>query len=87
MEIGYKPSFVRQMHALPQELQAEALARIEEFKKTANHKRLRVHPLKGTLKGLYSFSVNYRYRIVFVWEGKRPPLAALIAIGDHDVYR
>jgi len=87
MQIGYKPSFVRQLNALEPSLRGEALERMEEFKEPKNHTRLRVHPLKGKLKGFYSFSVNYRYRIVFEWIGARKSFAVLTAIGDHDLYR
>ena len=87
MELGYKASFVRQLKTLPCALQAEALVRIKEFKNPKNHARLHVHPLKGKLRGFFSFSVNYRYRIVFQWIGKGKNLAALTGIGDHDIYQ
>ena len=87
MEIRYKPSFIKQVHTLESALQVEAIEKITEFKNPSSHRSLRVHPLKGELKGFYSFSVNYRYRIVFAWVGKGKKLAVLHAVGDHDVYR
>lgn len=85
VEVLYKPSFLRQLKKLPQELQDEAIDKIGLFCDLKNHETLRVHKLKGPLAGFLSFSVNYRYRIVFVWE-ERNKSAALLAIGDHTVY-
>jgi len=59
MTIGYKPSFVREFKKLPPDLQADALDKIEMFKDSGNHKRLKVHKLKGKLGNYHSFSVTY----------------------------
>ncbi len=85
MVISYKPSFVRELKKLPPDLQEEVLERIELFKNTENHKKLKVHKLKGRLGNYYSFSVTYSHRIVFGFESKTEII--LIAIGDHDVYK
>ncbi|MEK7511215.1 MAG: type II toxin-antitoxin system RelE/ParE family toxin [Patescibacteria group bacterium] len=85
MEIAYKPTFLRQFKKLPLALQEEAFARIEQFRDPAAHSSLRVHKLKGELAGRYSFSVNYRYRIMFIWEVPNQS-AVLLAIGDHSLY-
>ena len=86
MEIFYKPSFVRAFQRLEKDLQDEVIEKVTRFKDVNSHKSLKVHALHGELKGFYSFSVNYRYRIVFVFaRGKRE--AHLIAIGDHKVYQ
>ena len=87
MEIGYRPSFIRQLNTLEPDLREEVIETIEEFRNPLNHRHLRVHALSGKLKGFYSFSVNYRYRIVFTWVGKGKQLAAFAAVGDHDLYR
>jgi len=87
MELLYKPGFVRALNSLEQDLQEEALQKIEAFKNPKNHKALRVHKLKGKLPAYHSFSVNYKYRIVFEWIGKGKKAAGLIAIGDHDIYK
>jgi len=86
MEIGYRPRFIRQLNELEPALREEVIKKIEEFKNPANHRRLRVHALKGRLEGFYSFSVNYKHRVVFTWVGKGKQLAGLEAVGDHDVY-
>ncbi len=85
MEVAFKPSFLRQFKKLPIALQEEAHEKIALFKNPRNHSLLKVHKLKGGLAGKFSFSVNYRYRIVFVWEVAGQS-AIFFAIGDHAVY-
>jgi plasmid maintenance system killer protein len=85
IEIKFKPNFVRQFNKLEEELKSEILEKISLFKKIKNHKTLKVHKLKGKLKNRYSFSVNYKYRIVFIYENKNE--AIFLAIGDHQVYK
>jgi len=86
MEIFYTPRFKREFKKLPEALQDEANEKISLFTNPSNHKQLSVHLLKGPLKGSYSFSVNYRYRIVFRYLGRKKQAAALLSIGDHGVY-
>lgn len=84
IRIVFIPAFLRQFEKLDSELRDDALEKIEAFKDRANHARLRVHKLRGPLAGQASFSVNYKYRIVFQYVSRDE--AVLLAIGDHDVY-
>lgn len=68
MEVSYKPSFLRTFKKLPRDLQDDVYTAIELFKEKRNHERLRVHKLKGELKGLCSLSVNHTHRIIFEME-------------------
>lgn len=82
--IGYKPAFLRALKKLPLDLREEAKLRIRECTADPFATNLRTHKLSGPLKHLWSFSVNYRYRIVFeIGEGEN---ATLLMIGDHRVY-
>lgn len=85
IEIVYKPEFVRLYSGLMVELQNEVKEKIELFRDAKNYKMLRVHKLHGKMKGSYSFSVNYKFRIVFQPEGKNK--VAMLTIGDHDIYK
>jgi len=85
MEVSYSPSFIRLLKSLPHALQEEALEKIESFSNPTNHKSLKIHKLQGRLKDRWSFSVNYKTRIVFLFL-TRPRRAHLLAIGDHEVY-
>ena len=86
MEVFFTPRFKRAFKKLPEALQDEVNEKIQLFKNRRNHTRLRIHRLKGTLKGKYSFSVNYRYRIVFLYLHKDRKSIALLTVGDHNVY-
>lgn len=74
------------LKSFPSVLIDEALEKIELFRDPKNHENLKVHKLKGRLKDGYSFSVNYKIRIVFTYSNSKPKGAELHAIGDHDVY-
>ena len=84
MDIIYLPSFVRQYKSLEKSLQDEVIEKIELFKDKKNHTQLKVHKLHGPLRGKWSFSVNYKIRIVCVFESKNT--VALLSIGDHKIY-
>ncbi|OGG78293.1 hypothetical protein A3A36_03015 [Candidatus Kaiserbacteria bacterium RIFCSPLOWO2_01_FULL_52_12b] len=84
LNVYYKASFIRKMNALDSALNEEAAEKIALFKDTKNHRILKVHKLHGPLAGLFSFSVNYKTRIVFQYVSKNE--IALLSIGDHDVY-
>jgi len=84
IEIEYAPAFLNQLKKLPRELQQEAIEKVAAFKSRSNHRQLKVHKLKGKLAGKWSFSVNYRDRIVFKWLSENE--AGLLAIGDHSIY-
>ena len=85
MKISYNATFVRQYNKLDESLQEEVLEKIELFKNKENHTSLKVHKLHGRLKENFSFSVNYKFRIVFIFEESDSVI--LLAIGDHDIYK
>jgi mRNA-degrading endonuclease YafQ of YafQ-DinJ toxin-antitoxin module len=85
IEIAYRPEFVRQYSKLDKDLQLEVREKIELFKDRNNHKILKVHKLHGRLAHRLSFSVNYKYRIVFEYLTDNE--VALKTIGDHDIYK
>lgn len=85
IKVVYTPIFVRQYKKLPKALQEEIKEKISLFAEDPFHSFLKTHKLKGRLKGFISFSVNYDYRIVFEWDDKET--AALLKVGNHDVYK
>lgn len=85
MKVHFKPTFIKKFKRLEIALQEEVLEKIELFKDEKNHKQLKAHKLSGVLSGRYSFSVNYKTRIVFSYLSKTE--AVLLAVGDHDVYK
>ncbi|MBI3626916.1 type II toxin-antitoxin system mRNA interferase toxin, RelE/StbE family [Candidatus Uhrbacteria bacterium] len=85
MKIAFAPSFIRAYKKLPDDLKEEVRQKIDLFKKDPNHPFLKSHKLKGRLKGRHSFSVNYKDRIVFIYNGSDEVI--LLAIDDHDIYK
>jgi toxin HigB-1 len=76
--------FKRMFKKLERNLQQEAYEKIILLEDPEHHKQLRVHKLSGRLKGFYSFSVNYKIRVVF--DIPNNDELVLFAIGDHDIY-
>lgn len=80
-----RPEFIRVYGRLELTLQEEVRERVFEFRERVNHGRLKVHKLHGRMEGRLSFSVNYKYRIVFKYIDKNT--AEFLTIGDHDIYK
>ena len=83
--VSYKPKFLRLNGKLDPALQEEVADAIRRLQSNPKDPKLKVHKLKGRLKGELSFSVNYAYRIIFYWEHSKK--VVLLAVGDHDVYK
>lgn len=84
VESTYTPSLIRDFEKLDKDLQLEVEECVSIFRENPRNPSLRTHKLKDPLKKYCSFSVNYRYRIVFEWDSHKS--AALLAVGDHSVY-
>ncbi len=84
LEVYNTKQFSRQLKKLDGALRDEVIEKVELFADEKNHKLLKVHKLKGSLKNRYSFSIDYKHRIVFKYINKKE--AVLLAIGDHSVY-
>lgn len=84
MKVAYLPSFVRQYKKLSPSLRQEVLQKIKVFEADHTDSQLKTHKLHGNLKDFWSFSINYRYRIIFeITEDE----ANFLEIGDHDLYK
>ena len=84
MKVSFKPSFVKQMNKLEKSLVDEVLYKIDVLKNSSDNSSLKIHKLHGQMKDSWSFSVNYKIRIVFKYESKKE--IVLLAIGDHSIY-
>ncbi len=85
IKVFYTRAFLRQLKKLEDGLAVEVVEKIELFKNEKNHIMLKVHKLHGNLKDKYSFSVNYKVRIIFEYDSKSQ--IYIIAIDDHDIYK
>ena len=84
MEVVYTRAFFKRLTKYEEDFQEVIFEKIEEFRHRANHKRIKVHKLHGKFSNCFSFSVNYKTRIVFEYISKNE--VALLSIGDHEIY-
>lgn len=83
MDVAYSVRFLKSLKKMPEALIDEVSEKIEEFKDSKNHGKLKVHKLHGPLKSCFSFSVNYNIRIIFEY-GNSKSQVILLGIGKHD---
>ena len=85
MKIIYSPQFKREYVQLPDFVKRKAESREKIFRHNPFDGRLKTHKLSGRLAEFWSFSVDYRYRIIFEFaKGKK---AIFHAVGDHSLYK
>ena len=86
MNIIYSPRFAREYKKLPDSIKDAAEENEIIFRKNPFDPKLKTHKLKGKLSGFLSFSIGYRYRIIFEFsqDGKT---VYFHLVGDHDIYQ
>ena len=82
LEVHFTPHFAKSVKKMPNNLLEDIFDKIELLKNRENHKNLKVHKLSGSMKDLYSFSVNFKLRIIFKYITQCE--AVCMYIGDHD---
>ena len=85
IRIEYSSYFVRKFKKLDPALQDDVIEKIEKFKDSKNHRKLKVHKLGGKLKGQWAFSINFSDRIAFHFSLDKKT-AYLLDVGDHSIY-
>jgi len=85
MEIFYHSKFIKIFKKLNKELQLLILERENIFKINIYDLRLKTHKLHGHFIGYLSFSINYKYRVIFNFEENGKDVKFYI-IGTHDIY-
>ena len=85
IQVVYTPGFIRQYNKLSKPLREEVREKISLFQQDPQHPFLKTHKLKGKMRHQWSFSVNYKYRIVFEYDSKT--VVALLFVGNHDIYQ
>lgn len=81
--IEYSPSFKRALKKLPKNIQTILFEKFDLFQVDMFDHHLDTHKLHGNMKDLWSFSINYKYRIIFTIIGKT---IKLLDVGDHGIY-
>lgn len=85
-QLVYTASFLRELKSLEKSLQEEVVEKLELFRDSKNHARLRLHKLHGEMKAYHAFSVNYSVRVI-VRIVKKKAIVFVVDVGGHDVYR
>ena len=86
MEIELSSHFLKRAKKLSENDQQKLSERTDWFRNNSQDPRLKIHPLTGKLKGLYSFSISYGKRVIYMIVKK--DTALFIDVGSHDeVYR
>lgn len=87
MEIVYTTRFARAYRKLPLSVKREAEKKEQIFRQNPFDHRLKTHQLKGRLAMFWSFSVTYKYRIIFELHRASRERVSFHDVGDHDVYQ
>lgn len=79
------PRFEKNFKNLPRNLKEKATKKILQFEKDPDYPSLKTHKLKGDLEGLWAFSINRDYRVMFRFIKKSEVI--YYDIGTHDIYK
>lgn len=85
MEIIYGQKFAKEYRKLPKNVKEVAKSKEKMFRKNPFDPQLKTHRLKGKLKDFYSFSIDYKYRIIFEFS-KNKKIVYFYLVGKHDIY-
>lgn len=83
-KIHYNAIFEKQFLNLPRDIQIKACKTEQIFKENPFYPSLRLHKLKGKLKGLWSISLDRKNRIIF--KVLEDGVILFISIGSHAIY-
>lgn len=85
IEILYSPTFAKNYKKIPILIRKKAEKKEKIFRIDPFTPSLKTHKLTGKLSEYWSFSVDYKYRIVFRFISTQKVL--LVDVGTHSVYR
>ncbi len=81
MRLWTSSRFLRRAKKLREPQATMLRAALRRFAADPGDPLLRVHKLKGELRGYWSFTVDDNLRVLFRWEGDD---ALLVNLGSHD---
>lgn len=85
MKIYYSGKFLREYKKLSQATKKTAEKREEIFRNDPHDQRLKTHQLTGSLSGYWSFSIDFKTRIIFEFKSKY--VIWFHSVGSHDIYK
>jgi proteic killer suppression protein len=83
IKIYFHPQFKKSYKKLPLTIKKKAEIKEKIFRKNPFHPSLKTHKLKGKLKDIWSFSVDNKYRIIFIFDNND---VIFLDIGGHEIY-
>jgi addiction module RelE/StbE family toxin len=83
--VHYTPRFLKSLSKLPHRIKQPVEQKDKIFRHNPFDVQLHTHKLKGELTGIWSYSVNYNYRILFRFIDKESVM--YYDIGTHEIYR
>lgn len=86
MDIVYSTKFSREYKKLSKNIKDTAEQQEKIFRANPFDQRLKTHKLNGKFSEFLSFSVGYKYRIIFEFS-KDKKTAYFHSVGDHDIYQ
>ena len=85
VNVIFSARFLRSAKRLPAEIQKKLEKRSALFKNNPFDPQLGTHKLHGELQGFWAYSVDYHYRVVFVFNNKK--ITTYYDIGTHAIYQ
>ena len=85
MKIYYSSKFAKEYKRLPLKVKSVAEKKEKIFRRNPHDTILKTHKLTGKLKGYYSFSIDYQYRIIFEFAEKKT--VWFHSVGTHEIYK
>ena len=85
MQIIYSSKFTREYKKLPWHVKKIAEQKEEVFRENVFHPSLKTHKLTGNLQGFWSFSIDYKYRIIFEFADEK--IIYFHSVGTHAIYQ
>jgi mRNA-degrading endonuclease YafQ of YafQ-DinJ toxin-antitoxin module len=85
MKIIYSSKFAREYKKLPNNIKNIAEEQEIVFRQDPYDPQLKTHKLKGKLSGFLSFSIAYKYRIIFEFAQDKNTVY-FHSVSDHDIY-
>ena len=86
MKIIYTSKFEREYRKLPEQIKILAEEKEKIFRNNPLNPRLKRHKLHGKFKEFWSFSIDFKYRIVFEIS-KDKKTFYFHSVNDHNVYK
>ena len=86
MEVIYSSKFSREYKKLPKNIKDTAEQQETIFRNDPFDLRLKTHKLNGKFSDFFSFSIGYKYRIIFEFS-KDKKVVYFHSVGNHDIYQ